>query len=51
MYIYFSTIIVKESNVHTSIASQGIKKEKWMLLAWPHKESNRELETCILALQ
>ena len=51
MYMYFSTIIVKESNVHTNIASQGIEKEKRTLLAWPHRQSNRELETRTLALQ
>ena len=39
MYMYFSTIIVEESSVYTSIASQGIEKEKWTLLAWPHRET------------
>ena len=47
MYVYFSTIIVEESQVHTIITSQGIEKEKQTLLAWPH----RELETRTLALQ
>ena len=42
---YFSTIIVEESNVHTNIASLGIEKEKRTLLVWPHRESNREVET------
>ena len=45
MYKYFSTIIVKESSVHTNIASLGIEKEKRTPLAWPHRESNKELET------
>ena len=51
MYMYFSTIIVKESNMHANKASQGIEKEKQTPLAWPHRESNRELETCTLVLQ
>ena len=28
MYVYFSTIIVEESNVYTNMASQGIEKDK-----------------------
>ena len=51
MYVYFSTINVEESNVHANNASQGIEREKWTPLAWPHRKSNRELETCTLALQ
>ena len=51
MYMYFSIIIVEESNMHANKASQGIEKEERMLLAWPHRESNRELETRTLALQ
>ena len=27
MYVYFSTIIVEESNVHTNTASQGIEQQ------------------------
>ena len=51
MYVYFSIIIVEESIVHAKKASQGIKKEKQKPLTWPHRESNRELETRTLALQ
>ena len=51
MYVYFSTIIVEENNVHANKASQGLEKEKRTPLAWLHRESNRELETCTLALQ
>ena len=51
MYVYFSTITVKESSVHANIASQGIEKEKRMPLAWPHRESNRELDTQTPVLQ
>ena len=51
MYVYFSTIIVEESNVHANNVSQGIEKEERTLLAWPHRNSNRELETRTLALQ
>ena len=51
MYVYFSTIIVKESNVHANKAPQGIEKEEQMPLAWPHRNPNRELETCTFALQ
>ena len=43
MYVYFSTIIVEESNVHANKASQGIEKEEWTLLVWPHRELKREL--------
>ena len=43
MYLYFSTIIVEESNVHTNIASQGIEKEKWTSLTWTCRELNRQL--------
>ena len=49
MYVYFITIIVDESNVHANNASQGIEKEERTPLAWPHRKSNRELETCTLA--
>ena len=54
MYVYLSTTIVEESKVHTNIAShsksQGIEKQKRTpLLAWPHRESNKEIETCTLA--
>ena len=45
MYMYFSTIIVEESNVHANKASQGIEKEERTPLAWPHRESKTELET------
>ena len=51
MYVYFSTIIVEESNVHANKASQGIEKEEQTLLAWPHRESKREVETRTPALQ
>ena len=47
MYIYFSTIIIEESNVHANKASQDIEKEEQTLLACPH----RELETRTLTLQ
>ena len=39
MYVYFSTIIVEESNMHANKASQGIEKEKQTLLAWPHNRT------------
>ena len=45
MYVYLSTIIVEESNVHANKASQRIEKEEWTPLVWPHRESKRELET------
>ena len=51
MYMYLSTIIVEESNVHTDKASQGIEKEERMLLVWPHRESKRELESHIPAFK
>ena len=51
MYMYLSTIIVEESNVHTNKASQGIEKEEQTPLAWPHRELKRELETRTPALQ
>ena len=51
MYVYLSTIIVEDSNVHANKTSQGIEKEKRTLLAWPHRELKRELETRTPALQ
>ena len=45
MYVYFSTIIVEESNVHANKASQGNETEERTPLAWPHRESKRESET------
>ena len=42
MYMYLSTIIVKESNVHANKASQGIEKEEWMPLVWPHRRNRKE---------
>ena len=41
MYVYLSTIIVEESNVHANKVSQGIEKEEWTPLVWPHRESKR----------
>ena len=51
MYVYVSTIIVEESNVHANKASQGIEKEERTPLVWPHRESKRELETRTPILQ
>ena len=51
MYVYLSTIIVEESNVHANKASQGIEKEEQMPLVWPHREPRRELESHTPALQ
>ena len=51
MYVYCSTIIVEESNVHANKASQGNEKEERTPLAWPHRESKRELETRTPVLQ
>ena len=51
MYVYLSTIIAEDSNVHANKASQSIEKEERMPLVWPHRESKRELQTRTPALQ